>query len=231
MQVAWLSFFAAFVSLVGAILCAVVMARIDHDHSVYEHGCCTKDVPEGSVESLQISGPVCFNNVGYYPLCGSGKLGDCWAVGTPFHLPFLFLSRPCLGTDLCPVVTPADFSLFVQRTGGGEQMCKATPFKYWKGCNSTKCQSFGEDCWVGPDEEKKCDASYPVPKDIEFSSPRWGPQVKAYTCCPNDATSDTLTASVAVKTGRAKKPPVELYYLGGFGLVSMTPHYVLYGLS
>ena len=84
-QVAWLTYFAAFVSLVAALFCAVMMARID----ITEYACCTKDVPEGSAELDQDKGPVCFSDAA---LCDSTG-NDCLAVGMPFHPPFLF---PCL---------------------------------------------------------------------------------------------------------------------------------------
>ena len=84
-QVAWLIYFAAFVSLVAALFCAVMMARID----ITEYACCTKDVPEGSAELDQKQGPVCFRNAAF---CDD-IANDCLAVGMPSHPPFLF---PCL---------------------------------------------------------------------------------------------------------------------------------------
>ena len=84
----------------------------------------------------------------------------------------------------------------------------------------------GMDCWAGPGEEKECNASYPVPKDVNVSSSVWGAQVQAYTCCPKDATSENITASVAVKTGLVWKPQ-EMYVYVGIGLVSKTFHYIV----
>ena len=69
-QVAWLIYFAAFVSLVAALFCAVMMARID----ITEYACCTKDVPEGSAELDQKQGPVCFSDAA---LCDSTG-NDVW---------------------------------------------------------------------------------------------------------------------------------------------------------
>jgi hypothetical protein len=104
--------------------------------------------------------------------------------------------------------------------------CKSTRFTRWNGCDPTKCQSHFNDCWVGPKEEKTCNASYPVPKDTELSFWKKKTEIKGYTCCPNaTVTSDKMTASVAVKKKMWK--PASMYIYVGIGLVSTTPHHVV----
>ena len=73
---------AALSALIGGIMCAVGLAQAN----VYEYSCCTRDVPKGSAESLQNSGPVCYSNAeGTQQVCSSIE-DDCWAVGTTLHL-------------------------------------------------------------------------------------------------------------------------------------------------
>ena len=104
--------------------------------------------------------------------------------------------------------------------------CKSTRFTRWNGCDPTKCQDVGNDCWVGPKEEKTCNASYPVPKDTELSFWKKKTEIKGYTCCPNaTVTSDKMTANVAVKKKMWK--PASMYIYVGIGLVSTTPHHVV----
>ena len=116
MQIAWLSFFAAFVSLVATIFCVVMMARID----VSEYACCTEDVPVGSAESLQQDGPVCFGWKSPYLLCDS-EGDDCFYVGTlpPSLLVPASSALSCLGTDFCPVSDTSRFLFTVYRRQAG----------------------------------------------------------------------------------------------------------------